>query len=483
MPEAGLERAAEPLVIGRYAMFGEIASGGMATVHLGCVLGGPDHGHTVAIKRLHPKYLKDHDFLVMFHDEARIVARIRHPNVVSTSEVVEADEGIFLVMEYVHGETLSKLLRAARAKHESIPPPIAARILYDVLLGLHGAHETRSETGEMLDVVHRDVSPQNVMVATDGISRVLDFGVAKAAGRAQITREGQIKGKITYMAPEQVRGQVDRRTDVFAAAVVLWEAIAGRRLHEGLKDYEIVSRVVQGKLPKPSAFAPAVPPALDEIVMRGLTADPAKRWSTAETLARELAAKVELASAEEVAAWVERLAHDALDARAKKVEEIQLAAAAIEPPPASASNPVLASTEDAPVRGAPFGIVLTPTLHGGFPPPGAPATSEAAPSDAKKPDSAFELDSPFAEPAPPSPRVARDSSRSLPDVFSAAPPPPNPRSGALRDPELRPYVIALVVSALLAVVGAALGTYALFGPKRDPRRPAPAMTAPHDPAR
>jgi serine/threonine protein kinase len=327
-----------PLVIGRYALFDELAAGGMATVHLGRLLGPVGFGRTVAVKRLHAHYLKDPEFITMFMDEARIVARIRHPNVVPMVDVVQGDQGLFLVMEYVHGESLSRLMRSARKAEEPIPPRIVAAIMCGVLLGLHAAHETKGPDGVLLDVVHRDVSPQNVIVGSDGSARVLDFGIAKAAGRAQVTREGQIKGKLAYMAPEQIRGQVDRRTDVFAAAVVLWEMLAGRRLHGTAKDVDIVARIVQGNLTPPSTHAPHITPELDDIVMRALASDPKKRVASARDLALELERKVGLASPSEVTAWVERLAADVLDARANLVTAMELAARdllaiATNPPP------------------------------------------------------------------------------------------------------------------------------------------------------
>jgi serine/threonine protein kinase len=315
-----------PLVVGRYALFDELAAGGMATVHLGRLLGPVGFGRTVAVKRLHAHYLKDPEFITMFMDEARIVARIRHPNVVPMVDVVQSDQGLFLVMEYVHGESLSRLMRSARKAEEAIPPRIVAAIMCGVLLGLHAAHETKGPDGVLLDVVHRDVSPQNVIVGNDGSARVLDFGIAKAAGRAQVTREGQIKGKLAYMAPEQIRGQVDRRTDVFAAAVVLWEMLAGRRLHGTAKDVDIISRIVQGNLTPPSVHAPHITPELDDIVMRALASDPKKRVASARDLALELERKVGLASPSEVTAWVERLAADVLDARASLVTAMELAA-------------------------------------------------------------------------------------------------------------------------------------------------------------
>src|SRR5258708_3975182 len=198
----------------------------MATVHFGTLLGPVGFSRTVAIKRLHEQFAKDPEFVSMFLDEARVAARIRHPNVVQTLDVVATEGQIFLVMEYVQGESLSHLVRATRKRGKKIPPKIVATVLAGALHGLQAAHDAKDEHGAPLGIVHRDVSPHNVLVGVDGVSRVLDFGVAKAAGRLQSTRQGQLKGKVAYMAPEQVRGAaVDRQTDVYSAAVVLWETL------------------------------------------------------------------------------------------------------------------------------------------------------------------------------------------------------------------------------------------------------------------
>src|SRR5438270_1864420 len=192
--------------VGRYTVHGELAAGGMATVHIGRMGAAGGFAKLVAIKRMHPQFAKDPDFLAMFLDEARLVTRIRHPNVVQSLDVIVEGGEVLLVMEYIHGDALSRINRVLRSQQARIPLRIAVAIISGVLHGLHSAHEAKSERGEPLGIVHRDVSPQNVLVGTDGAPRVLDFGVAKAAGRTQQTREGQIKGKLSYMAPEQLRG-------------------------------------------------------------------------------------------------------------------------------------------------------------------------------------------------------------------------------------------------------------------------------------
>ena len=318
-------------VVGRYALFGEIASGGMATVHFGRLLGPVGFARTVAIKRLHPQFAKDPEFVSMFLDEARLAARIRHPNVVPTLDVVATAGELFLVMEYVQGESLSRLLRAVKRRNERVPIPILVAIMAGVLHGLHAAHEAKNEQGEPLGIVHRDVSPHNVLVGTDGVARVLDFGVAKAAGRVQTTKEGQIKGKLAYMPPEQLNGMVSRKTDVYAASVVLWEALAGERLFTGDNEGELLTKILLGKVVPPSAIlgnrfpdiASELPKALDDATLRGIDRDPEKRFATAREMAIALQKAVPLAAPSDIGEWVESLAHDTLMERSGRIAEIE----------------------------------------------------------------------------------------------------------------------------------------------------------------
>src|SRR5690606_6429832 len=218
--------------IDRYDLVAEIASGGMATVYLARLAGVGGFQRFVAIKRLHPHLAKEKEFVEMFLDEARLAAGIHHPNVVPILEVGASERGYYLVMEYIEGDTLARLLARAATTAGKIPADIAIRILLDMLQGLHAAHELKDEKGMATELVHRDVSPQNILVGMDGVSRITDFGVARAASRLSATRVGQLKGKIAYMAPEQAAGdtRVDRRADIFSAGIVLWEVLASRRL-------------------------------------------------------------------------------------------------------------------------------------------------------------------------------------------------------------------------------------------------------------
>jgi serine/threonine protein kinase len=310
----------------RYAIHDEIAAGGMATVHLGRLLGPVGFSKTVAIKKLHPHYAKDADFVSMFMDEARLAARVQHPNVVQTLDVVAGTTDLFLVMEYVQGETLSRLWRTAVNARDRITLSTVSGVIGGMLHGLHAVHEAKDEQGEPLNIVHRDISPQNVMVGVDGISRLLDFGVAKAVGRVQQTREGQLKGKIAYMAPELLIAgtvAVSRQTDIYAAGVVMWELLTGARLYDGESDALVFGRVLQGYIPSPSSLVPDIPTEVDEVVMRAVDRDPARRFATARDMALALEAAWRPAQPSEVGAWVEHLAHSALSKRAQQVAELE----------------------------------------------------------------------------------------------------------------------------------------------------------------
>jgi hypothetical protein len=311
--------------VGRYRLYEAIAAGGMATVHYGRMLGPAGFARTVAVKRLHREYARDPEFVAMFMDEARLAARIHHPNVVQTFDVVSSEGELFLIMEYVPAVSLSQLLLAAQTRMERAPLRVAAAIIADVLRGLHAAHEATDEEGNPLDIVHRDVSPQNILVGADGSARVLDFGIAKATGRAtQVTREGQVKGKFAYMAPEQVTNVgVTRQSDIFAASIVLWETLTGTRLFQAESEPALLARVLSAPIEAPSAVVSGLGRALDEVALRGLARDLSMRYQTGREMARDLEAHASLATASQVGEWVERLAGDDLARRAVRVAEIE----------------------------------------------------------------------------------------------------------------------------------------------------------------
>jgi len=317
-------------VIGRYVLYGQIASGGMATVHYGRLVGEVGFSRTVAIKRMHPHCAADPDFASMFIDEARLAARIRHPNVVPILDVVTTGGELSLVMDYIQGETLSWLFRRARKLEKPIPVSVVGSIIVGVLEGLHAAHEAVSEAGAPLGIVHRDVSPQNIMVGVDGISRVLDFGIAKASVRLHSTKDGKLKGKLQYMAPEQIRsGPVDRRTDIYAVSVVLWEALAGRQLFDAENEAAIMCKVLGSEAPRLRSIDASLPEAIERVVERGLVLSPDDRFQSAQEMAIAIERSVSLASAREVGQWVQTLASKTLAKRSSEVAEIESVSANI----------------------------------------------------------------------------------------------------------------------------------------------------------
>jgi serine/threonine-protein kinase len=297
--------------VGRYEILTQIASGGMATVYLARALGAGGFQRLVAIKALHPHVADDEVFTSMFMDEARLAARIRHPNVVPTLDLENGADGLFLVMEFVEGDSLVGLVRALARAQQPLAPAITLRIMLDVLQGLRAAHELTDDDGALLNLVHRDVSPHNILLGVDGITKITDFGVARANARIGITREGQIKGKLSYMAPEQTTGDpVDARADIFSAGIVLWECLAGKRLFQAETDGAVVRKLIDMPIPRLREVAPEYPEQLDAVCAKALARDPAQRYTTAAEFAEALEAAAEpigIATQRQVGALVREL--------------------------------------------------------------------------------------------------------------------------------------------------------------------------------
>jgi serine/threonine protein kinase len=311
------------VILGRYAIGESFASGGMGTVHLGRLRGAGGFSRVVAVKRLYPGYAGDAKFREMLLEEARLASRIRHPNVVSTLDVLETDKDLYVVMEYVHGVSLDRLMHLK----EGLPVPIAAGIVEGVLSGLHAAHEARGEDGTPLGIVHRDVSPQNILVGADGISRLIDFGIAKAATRVQVTEPGTVKGKAAYMAPEQLLGeQVSRRADIFSSAVVLWEALTGRLLLEEHGAGSLSQRLTTSETVPPSHYRPGISASLDDLVLRALSLPPGDRFPTAEAMAVALRDACAPAAPLAIATWLREAAADDLELSDERIRLLESSA-------------------------------------------------------------------------------------------------------------------------------------------------------------
>jgi serine/threonine-protein kinase len=275
------------LRVGRYEALRPIASGGMATVYLGRAEGARGFERQVAIKAMHPHLADDPEFVTMFLDEARMAANIRHPNVVPTLDVAEENGQLFLIMEYVEGLSLQGVKRAL--KKQIVPVPIALRIALDMLAGLHAAHELTASDGTPMKLIHRDVSPHNVLVGVDGVSRIMDFGIARAEIRITSTRGAQVKGKTAYMAPEQIRAEpIDQRCDIYAAGIVTWELLTGERLFRADNEGSLVSLVLTGASRTPSQLNSTVTPAIDAVCMKALAPLADDRFATAAAFAEAL---------------------------------------------------------------------------------------------------------------------------------------------------------------------------------------------------
>jgi TonB family protein len=290
--DSGLPSEIRPIarnewLAGRYRLLATLGRGGMADVYLGAAAGPAGFNKLVVIKRLR-NGTDDPALVEMFLDEARLAARLNHPNIVHTYEVEESPEGYLLVMEYLEGQSMRRMAKAMRVHEGRFDPMLAAHLIGDVLEGLHYVHEMRDYDGSPLGIVHRDVSPQNIFVTYDGTVKVLDFGIAKGALNATETQSGVLKGKISYMAPEQVGGNaIDRRADVFSAGVVLWELLTGEKLFKG-DMMEALRSVMSSPIPVPSSLARDVPYELDAIVLKALERDPQDRFETALAMNKAL---------------------------------------------------------------------------------------------------------------------------------------------------------------------------------------------------
>src|SRR5262245_51255510 len=269
-----------------------IGRGGMATVWVDRERSeDPKQDRLVAVKAMLSELAEEPEFVRMFIDEVRLVRSIRHPNVVDVYDVGESEGVMWMSMEWVEGESLHTIIAEA-GKRRAIPPEMAVRIIADVASGLGAAHALKDPSGAPRGVVHRDISPHNILIGTNGSVKLVDFGVAKALGRvSESTRAGQLKGKFGYMSPEQALGKpVDRRSDLFALGIVLFELTTSRRLFRGDSDIETLKLVISSRVPPPTTLDPKYPPELEKIVMRALQRDPQGRYQTALELETDLRA-------------------------------------------------------------------------------------------------------------------------------------------------------------------------------------------------
>jgi serine/threonine protein kinase len=311
------------VVAGKYHVFADIGRGGMADVYLAAAQGPMGFNKLVVVKRLRPALSDDATLTSMFLDEARLAARLNHANIVHTYEVGKYDGGYFIAMEYVEGQSLAAMAVESGRRYEDPGARVWARICADALEGLHYAHEVVGYDGKPLGVIHRDVSPHNILIGYDGEVKLVDFGIAKASINTTITEGKTIKGKVAYMAPEQAEGlELDRRADVFAMGVVLWGLVAGERLFGG-DAVRALDKLRNGHIPRLSEVATGVHPALDAAVAKALERDPAKRFQTAEEMKDALEDYLRQdgpVRSREVGALVSRMFAEAREATRRQVQ-------------------------------------------------------------------------------------------------------------------------------------------------------------------
>ncbi len=315
--------------IGRYDIVARLASGGMAEILLARLLGPSGFQRALVIKRILPHLAAEKSFREMFLDEARIVASIRHPNVVQVNELGADGEDLFLAMEYIEGESTAGLMRRLHLKGETLPRGLAAYIVAEACAGLHAAHELTDASGKVLSIVHRDASPHNLFISYNGVVKVLDFGIATAADRIARTEAGQFKGKFEYASPEQCKGvTLDRRSDVFALGAVLWELTTGRRIFKRGSNLEMLKAICEQPIPPPRSVDPAYPEALSRVVMRALSRSRRRRYQTALEMRQDLLAVARelspsLTPEDDLAALMRRLFADRMQEKADTLRRVQ----------------------------------------------------------------------------------------------------------------------------------------------------------------
>jgi serine/threonine-protein kinase len=324
VPPPGATGGAALGAVGGYDLLAELASGGMAMVFLGHANDGRASAPLVAVKRPHRHLASDKMFLSMLLDEARLASAIQHDHVVKVRELGFHAGEPFIVMDYVEGASLSELRKALAAAERAVETRVAVRVVLDALAGLHAAHELCDEGGRPLGIIHRDVSPHNVLIGCDGRARLTDFGIAKAEDRIQVTRTHEVKGKLAYLAPERIdkRRTCTKQSDVFSMAVVLWECLAGRRLFRGDEAVDTLQEVMHAHIPRLRQLGAQVPHALDDVIARGLSRDLDTRFRTALEFAEAIeraAGRANTGTPSEVARAIETVFGARLAARHEQI--------------------------------------------------------------------------------------------------------------------------------------------------------------------
>jgi eukaryotic-like serine/threonine-protein kinase len=419
---------------GKYEVHDLLGRGGMANVYLGRQVSTRGFSRMVALKHLHAGLFENARTLAILMDEAKLTSRIRHPAIVNVTDVAEHDGQLYLVMDLVQGENLAELLAASAQHKRLLSAAVVVAVMSMVLRGLHAAHEATDTRGNTLELVHRDVTPQNIMVGTDGFARLLDFGIARARGRSQQTQAGVVKGKLAYMAPEYVAGlPIDRRGDVFSAGVVAWEAFCGRRLYTSTQAEQLFKEVAQCRFQPLTQLVSSLPQALDGVLRKALAREPTNRFRSALEFAQALEQAVTPAAPEAVSLLVSLLAKERLALFSEDLRRI----------------------ESAPLRGATTAEV--------------PEAPSAYPSPSRQSESR-EPSPHVTEPEMRSPAVlTHDTAAHVPQA-EGQPERPLPLSSRLAWSRLRPLFVAALIGAVLALI---LGAFLQPPPPPPPFRVIP----------
>ena len=360
-----------PVILGRYRLLSTIGRGGMAEVYLAVMIGPAQFSKLIALKMLRSQLADEPEARNMFLEEARLSARLNHANITQTYEAGEDEGQLYIAMEYLQGQPYSRILRRSKESPRPLPLHLGLRILSEVLVGLQYAHELKDFDGTRVQLVHRDISPQNIFVTYDGTIKIVDFGIAKAIGGHCTTNTGVLKGKIGFMAPEQVSGgRVDCRADIFPVGVLLWEMLSGRRLWQGMGDLEILQKLVNDPIPKVQSVAPSCDPELARIANKACARLREQRYQTAAEMQADLEAVLdglkERATSREVGRWV---AEHFADAREKAERAVEQQLAALKNDPSSFDPSPLSSNPSPPsLRSGPrpsTGTQATATLVSG----------------------------------------------------------------------------------------------------------------------
>ncbi len=396
-----------------YQVLARLATGGMAEIFLARSAGVAAVQRHVVLKRVLRDRASDVQFVRMFLDEARLAAQLQHPNVAQVYDVGKLGDSYFFTMEYVHGETVRAMLLRAHERRRSPPLGCVLAIAAGAAAGLHHAHTRIGVEGRPLGIVHRDVSPSNLMVGYDGSVKVVDFGVAKAADRATETRSGAVKGKISYLSPEQARGQkLDQRSDLFSLGIVMWEMLTVERLYKHASDFATMEAIIHDAPPPPSSRRRDVPPELDALVLRALAKSPEERFQTAEELGEAIERVAVQTSSPLSAAGLSRFLRELFGARpepwqtlATTEERAEIVTVTSEPIPQELRIPINDPIDRRLAAVVDLSVSLPPDFGEPLPPPAPVTRTEAPPAAAFAPAaSAF---APAAMEGSPTPRRRR----------------------------------------------------------------------------